>query len=242
MFVRFLRTLEPFKFRQILLGGRFHVPLPKMTPRQMKLIRRRLESIGFRLNGNGKLRATRRDMTILVDSSGLCTSNKDLSDAMAPVVPEIIGCSTKQVSRRVLRESYFSSERRGDEMLIRLSPRLESESYWDELRASGSCALTPDERAVYATLLSSFLSPVTLLTDFPVQGCLVKRIGRRQYYESGVGPSVAASTLRGMRSKNQRNSYLPRDSILRLRSPAPRGELVKGLFEGLGDWCFLFAS
>lgn len=227
-----------FVFRQLVLGGRYHVPLPKMVPRQMETMRQRLESIGFATKGSSPLRASKGGLRILVDPSGFCSSEQDLSDAIAPAMPAILASKPAKVSFRALRRLYFASENRGKGLLLRLSPRLESESYWDELRATGSCALTPDERTVYSTLLSSSTSLTPLVTDFPVEGSVVRRIGRRQYYDSRLEPAEAGSTLRGIGTAQERNSYLPRDSILSL-NPArlPKGELLE-VFEESGDWCF----
>lgn len=239
MFVRFLNALERFRFRQFVLGGRFQVPLPKMVPRQMQTMRRRLESIGFTTTAGSLLRASRASVRILVDPSGLCTSNEDLTDAIAPTLPEILDSRPSAVSFRVLRESYLASERRGNSLLLRLSPRLETESYWDELRSEGTCALTPDEKAIYSVVLSSRTSLTPLVTDFPTEGSVVRRIGHRQFYDSRLEPAEAASTLRGLGPAQERNAYLPRDSILSLSpAPLPTDELLD-LFEGLGDWCFL---
>ena len=230
--------MEPFGFRQFALSGRFHVPLPKMAPQQMATMRQRLESIGFTTKGNDPLRASRGGLRVLVNPSGLCSSEQDLSDAIAPALPAILASKPARVPFRALRDLYFASESRGRGVLLRLSPRLESESYWDELRSTGSCALTPDEREVYSTLLSSSTSLTPLVTDFPVEGSVVRRIGRRQYYNSRLEPREAASTLRGMGPAQERNTYLPRDSILSL-TPArlPKGELLD-VFKALGDWCF----
>ena len=133
---------------------------------------------------------------------------------------------------------YFASERRGDGLLLRLRPRLESRARWDQLRSEGSCALTPDEKAVYAAVLSFPESLPPLVTDFPVEGSVVRRIGRRQYYESELRPREAASTLRGMWSVGERNTYLPRDSILHFVPARLPKEMLRGVFGRLGDWCF----
>jgi hypothetical protein len=241
MFVRFQSALLRFRFHQIVLGDRFYLPLPKMTPRQMRLIRERLESIGFRTALKNTLRATKAGVTIVVDPSGLCWSNEALSDAIAPVVPEMLRCDKKTVSHRALRGLYFASERHGQELHLRLSPRMEFDSLWDELRATGACALTPDEKRVYSALLSRSPTDTPLLTDFPVQGCVVRRIGRREYYDSKLEPSEAASSLRVLGSKGERNSYLPRDSLLALQSTALREETMGGFLDDLSEWCFMSA-
>lgn len=237
MFVRFLNTLEPFVFRQFELGGRFHVPLPKMSPRQMGAMRQRLESIGFTVTGEDSLKASNAGARIRVESSGLCSSNADLSDAIAPALPEILAFKPTKATFSGLRGKYFSSETKGDDLLLRLAPRLEAQAFWDELRSTGSCALTPDERLVYSVLLSSRTTLRPLVTDFPVEGSTVRRLGRRQYYDSMLDPAQAASTLRGMGASQERNTYLPRASILVLRPGTLPTEELRGTFEELGDWC-----
>jgi hypothetical protein len=231
--------LVPFVLKQFELGGRFHLPLPKMVPRQMEVLRQRLESLGFAASGNSPLRASRQGVKIFVNSSGLCSSNEDLSDVVAPALPEILALEGTRVPFKVLRDLYFASERRGDKLLLRLSPRLESESYWDELRSTGDCALAPDERVVYSRVLSLRTSLTPLVTDFPVEGSAIRRIGRRQYYDSRLEPAEAASTLRGIGSVRERNTYLPRHSILSLSPASLSTEALRSVFEELGDWCFL---
>lgn len=229
----------PFAFRQFELDGRFHVPLPKMLPGQVKTIRRRLESIGFRTEGDNPLRASKRGTRILVHQWGLCSSNEDLSDAIAPALPELLELEHGRVPLWVLRESYFASECRPGALLLRLKPRLEAERFWDGLRSQGTCALTPDERAVYAAVLSWRALSTPLVTDFPVEGSVVKRIGHRQYYDSRLEPREAAFTLRGIGPSRERNTYLPRNSLLRLSpSPLPERRLLALLGEP-NDWCLL---
>ena len=225
-----------------MLGGRYYVPLPKMAPRQITTVHKRFESIGFKVTESNPLRASKARAWIRVDASGLCSSNEDPSNVLAPAIPDVLACEKRKVSFSVLRDSYFASEKRGNKLLLRLSPRLESQSYWNELRSTGSCALTPDERAVYSAVLASRASPAPLVTDFPVKGSKIRRMGRRQYYKSMLEPAEAVHTLRGMDSTGERNAYLPRDSIL---SPSP-GRIPKeelaSLFERLDEWCFLTAE
>jgi len=185
------------------------------------------------------MKASKSGVRIMVDRRGICSSNEDLSDFVAPAVPEILALAQARVSFSELRNMYFASETRGSALLLRLSPRLETQSFWEELRSMGSCALTPDERLVYSILLSSLVSLDPLVTDFPVEGSAVRRINGRQYYDSILEPAEAASTLRGMGSTQERSTYLPRNSLLSF-SPAslPKEELRRAFGE-LGDWCFL---
>jgi len=228
-----------FRFEQFVLAGRYHVPLPKMVPGQMEVVRRRLESLGFATYGRDSIRASKRATKIVVGSSGLASSNEDLSDAIAPVLPEVLACRPNKVDIGNLMRAYFASEKRGGRLVVRVSPRLESESYWDELRSKGSCALTPDERVVYTAMLSSRATATPLVTDFPTEGSAVKRIGRKQYYASRLEPHEAASTLRGLGSLDEKNTYLPRNSLLSLNPASVPKKELGGAFRDLGDWCYL---
>lgn len=205
----------------------------------MTAIRKRIESIGFKATATAPLRMSKAGARIGIYPSGLCTSNEDLTDAIAPVLPVLLSYERKTVSMQSLMGLYLASERRGGKVLLRLTPRLESKSHWDELRSGGSCGLTPDEKEVFSTILRSMDSLPPLLTDFPAEGSVVRRFGRRQYYSTNLEPAEAALTLREIWSRMERNSYLPRDSLLFLGSSAlPRRELMS-VFSDLGDWCFL---
>jgi hypothetical protein len=231
-----------FAFYQFLLGGRFHAPLPKMAPLQVAAMRRRLESIGFKVVGSGTLNATKGTTKIVVDPKGVCSSNEDLSDAITPALPEVLALEAEAVPFRVLRSAYFTTERRGSTSILRFSPRLEYESYWEELRSLGSCALTPDEKLVYSGVLSLGALLTPLVTDFPIEGSAVRRIGRRQYYSTMLAPRMAASSLRMIGPRAERNTYLPRDSIVTFGQALPPEKKLRGLFHELGRWCFLAPS
>ncbi len=227
-----------FKFQQFVLGGRYYVPLPKLTRQQTDVVASRLVSVGFRLSRAMPLKAAKGDMTVTVLASGLCWSNRDITDLLAPVIPKILSSEKEVVPLAVIQDSYLRIQRQGEGALLRLSPRIESSSLWEQLRASDSCALTPDEKEVYATILATTKTEASLLTDFPTHGSRVARIGQRQYYETRLDAAEAASTLRGTESKGQRNAYLPRDSMLRFeRGPSPAA--MRGLFEDLGEWSYL---
>ncbi|MDV3292895.1 MAG: hypothetical protein LYZ70_01335 [Nitrososphaerales archaeon] len=228
-----------FHFHQIELADRFYVPMPKMTRRQVAIIRGRLKALGFKTLQSTTLGATKNGTRIDVNPVGFCRSNRDMSDVIAPVVPEILACEQELVSLLALQRVYFASQRHANEFSLRLTPRLESGPLWEELRAAGACALMPDEQVVYSSLLSSSRNSFAVVTDFPTSGCVVRRIGRRQYYDSALGPTELASTLRGLESHGQRNTYLPRDALVRLRSSALPPKALRDLFGGLGEWCFL---
>jgi len=238
MFVCIEPALLRFKFVQLELGDRFYLPLPKLTPDQMKTIRRRLKLIGFKTSQLGVLKAAAGATRIIVNPRGLSSSNRDMTDVIAPVIPELLSAGRRTVSSRTLRNEYFVAARQDGALVVRLSPRLESSSPWEQLRAADSCALTPDEHAVYSALLSSSEVTTPLVTDFPTRHSRVRRIGRRQYYDSRPSPSEAASTLRQIGSRGVRNTYLPKSAVIRLTSVSPARDWASEVFRELGDWCF----
>ena len=185
------------------------------------------------------MKASRPGARLIVERRGLCSSNADMTDYVAPVLPEVLGCPPEKVSLRALCVAYFRWEQRGKASFIRFSPRLEYGLAWDELRSKGDCALTPDERSIYSSILSARPSLSPIVTDFPLEGSDIRRVGHRQYYQSRPSPSEAASTLRGIGSRGERNSYLPRGSTVSLGLPVPSTSELLGLFRALGDWCFL---
>ncbi len=99
--------------------------------------------------------------------------------------------------------------------------------------------MTPDEEAVYSSLLSFSRDSIPAVTDFPTPGCAVRRIGQRQYYDSDLKPIEFVSTLRGLETSGERNTYLPRDALVRLPSSALSPKPSRDPFAGLGEWCFL---
>lgn len=77
-----------------------------------------------------------------------------------------------------------------------------------------------------------------MLADFPRVRSVTRTCGRRRYFESSFRAVEAESTLRAVGEKASRNSYLPRDGVLRFSGTlTPPHEEAVGLFEGLGEWC-----
>lgn len=227
-----------FKFEQLEVRGRFYVPFPKLTSTQIRVVANRLRAIGFQTNETDPLHARKGDNSITVEARGLCYSNADPADALAPVIPDILAAEKAIVPFGRLREQYFLVKRAGAGATLKLRPRLESSSLWDELRASDSSGLTPDERAVYAPLLSGEVVGCRILTDYPTDDCTVTRIGRRRYFNSEAAGSEAAINLREIGVKRPRNSYLPRGSIIRVDGYLRQEGELRHVLDGLGDWCF----
>lgn len=227
-----------FKFHQFELGGRYYVPLPKLTGLQVATIDNRLKAVGFRTTSTALLRAVKGGVAVTVDKAGLCWSNEDLTDILIPAIPAILSSKKQTVAARSLANEYFEVRKQEGVLLLRLSPRLETSSHWRLLRTADSCALTPDERAVFCFLFNHSSLKSEVLTDYPTEGCTVRRMGRKQYYSSLISGEEVADSLREVGTRRSRNSYLPRDSLVWLSSlEFSLGELSTVL-HGLGEWSF----
>jgi hypothetical protein len=231
-----------FKFHQIELHGRWFVLLPKLTHSQLETLAERLRGLGFKTAGQDPLRATKDRTRIVLERRGLCSSNRDLLDVLAPAIPSILETGTEAVSLRELCGAYFRIKTEGGSTVLSLLPRLESSSTWDALRVSGSCGLTPDEKAVYSFLVSRPGIRSRILTNYPSDECSVRMIGRKQYYSCSVEGPEASFNLCEVGVAKSRSAYLPRDSIIRF-SPFVLGEgSLRSVLAGLGEWCFLTAK
>lgn len=229
-----------FRLLQIRLRSRFYLLLPKLNSSQVRIIGERLKERDFTVEKDSLLVATKRGTAVHIDPSGFCWSSKDPTDAIAPIIPEILGVPKEAVPLDELQNRYFRLQRFKTSVAVRLSARIESSTLWRELRASGECGLTPDERAVASLLLESSTGGCVMLTDFPTQGSHSRMIGKKQYYESSLDPAEAASTLRVAGPAGIRNSYLPERCVLLLRSiRRPSREKLVELFDSLGEWCYL---
>ncbi len=77
------------------------------------------------------------------------------------------------------------------------------------------------------------------MTDFPTEGSRVRVIGSRHYYESYLDPEETTSTLRAVGERMARNSYLPKDGIIRFKElKLPRTSEQTAFFRGLAEWCY----
>ena len=230
-----------FTLRQSFLraDGRYYLPLPKLNRLQLEMIAARLTRIGFRVRGGKRLRGYSSSGFIHVDGSGLATSNIDLLDPLAPLIPELLRVKREKVALDDLASMYFAAKRRGGALKLRLSVRAESLGLWRKLRAEGESLLTPDEAVFLKLLLDDAKGRVEAVTDYPTEASRVTQIGRRQYYLSEIDPKEFASNLRTVEGPRRRNAYLPRSATLRLgRSrPPTRGELAR-LLSSLGEWCY----
>ncbi len=226
-----------FRVHGLEIGQRHYLLLPKMTPKQMRLLAGRLEGAGYSVRQGDSLSARSRESTIHVAPSGICWSTTDPSDAILPAIPDILTCEKERVPVRDLESIYLTRRRLGAGSLVRISTRIESASLWDSLRASDGCGLAPDEHAVASSLIKKSAGDCEVLTDFPADDSVPMICGRKRYYHSRLGCTLAAETLRSVRAKGPRNSYLFRSGVLKL------GRLERldldwfELSEELGDWC-----
>ncbi len=205
----------------------------------MRFLASRLAARGFTCRLADSLQARSRDGVVRVEPTGLCWSTTDPADFLLQIIPELTDSAKEVVPLAELQAKYLRLKvsRRSTAAVLRT--RLESRGTWDSLRSSGDCALSPDEYAVASFLLSRASGGVRLLTDFIEHQTATLVSGRRRYFFSTLGPEQATSTLRRSGERHPRNSYLPRDGILRLDAMLPpTPEEFRNLFLALGEWCY----
>jgi hypothetical protein len=207
---------------------------------QLEIIRLRLASSGYTISRSKVLRAAKGTAVLHVDPAGICWSSADVTDAVAPIIPEMLAVKKDRTPLDVIKDGYFSISTAGRRSVMRFNPRVESSSFWGELRATNTCGLTPDEREVYSYVLSQTSGCCQVVTDYPTEGCRIRRIGRKQYYQSTVETAEAASNLRVIGEQRVRSVYLPKTNLIQLNSMldlSPRD--LEELFLNLGEWCYL---
>jgi len=228
---------EPLQFS---LGNSEYLLLPKLVPSQLGILSNRLSEAGFKITAGASLTARRPGQTIRINPAGICWSNRDPMDAVAPAIPDLLRARKRRTRIGAVRSAYFRSERVGERISIRFVLRIESGLLWTRLRRTGTCGIAPDEHSVASFVLSNGLGQCEMLTDYPLERCKVRVLGNMQYYTSSLSCSEAASTLRLAGRRQVRNSYLPEDGRVELDSVrhAARKQWV-GLLRDLGEWCFL---
>lgn len=226
-----------FKVHQLQLGGKHYLLLPKLNSFQVEILARRLAEIGT-VHIGAALVVSSREGTMRVSHEGLCWSSFDPSDAVLPAVPSLLSCPKEEVPVETVKGKYLRASQSKERVTYQLLPRLESSSRWRELRASGGCALAPDEHALVSFLLERVRGKCQMITDFHVDGSTALVLGRRRYFKSRLGPKETTSTLRAAGERLQRNSYIPMDGRIDLGLPfAPSPDDWSGLFAELGEWC-----
>jgi len=210
-----------------------------MTSAQMKAISGRLAGAGYSTELSSSLTAKSDRDTIHVDPWGVCRSSADVADLVVPAIPGVLASEKERIPIRELKSLYFTAERSGRKSRMRISTRLESSVFWDSMRASDTCGLSPDEHAVASFLLKHARGACGMVTDFPSEGSVTRVLGRRRYFDSKVDPATAMKTLRVAGAKSPKNSYVRRDEMLEFAGfEGPSETEWLGLFDQLGEWCF----
>ncbi|HME19688.1 MAG TPA: hypothetical protein VKF15_08145 [Nitrososphaerales archaeon] len=228
-----------YELLQLTIGDTEYVLLPKLVPAQLEILANRLSKTGFHMTEGATLTARRPGQAIRVSPAGLCWSNRDPTDAVAPAIPDLLAVQKRPARGGAVLREYFQAKRAGRSPSLRFHLRVESGPLWTRLRRADACGLAPDEHSVVQTALAAGTGQCTMLTDFPVEGSRVRVLGRKQYYVSSLACSEAASTLRVAGRKEARNSYLPEDGCVSLgsmRNISHRQWI--DVLKGLGGWCF----
>ncbi|HXW95245.1 MAG TPA: hypothetical protein VEJ19_06030 [Nitrososphaerales archaeon] len=222
---------------QLQLGGKYYLLLPKLNSVQIEILARRLSEVGVVRRG-AALVATSREGTIRVSDEGLCWSSFDPSDAVLPAVPALLSFPKEEAPMETIKGKYLRASGSKGKVNVCILPRLETSSWWRELRASGGCALAPDEHAVVSFLLERVRGNCEMITDFLVDGCNPIVLGRKRYFDSKVSSGEAVSTLRVVGERSQRNSYIPGDGNFRISWISAVTERDwTDLFAYMGEWC-----
>lgn len=219
--------------------GRYYLPLPKLSGSQVSFLSSNLSKRGFTVRTSGRLlHAGAKGSRVTVDPNGLAWSSSELLDAIAPAVPELLSFPKEAVEREGNQNPYFSIKKtQGGLSQIQLFTRMESSRLWSELRKERLIGLTPDERLAICSLLGRLDVTIACLTDYADETSFPVRVGAAQYYRSTIPVSEFLDNLSTTTHSARRNTYVPRDSILRVRSSGKR--LGAPSPEELGEWCYL---
>ena len=229
----------PFRLRQFRIESLHFLLLPKMTNAQMRAISGRLAGAGYSTEITSSLTAKSGRDTIHVDPWGVCRSSADVADLVLPAIPGILASEKERIPIGELKSLYFTPEMSGRTSRMRISTRVESSAFWDSMRASDTCGLSPDEQLVALFLLRHSRGNCGMLTDFPNEGSVTRILGRRRYFDSKIDPATAMKTLRVAGTKSPENSYVRRDEMLEFAGfERPSETEWLGLFDQLGEWCF----
>ncbi len=224
-----------FRLFEFDVGGRRYLILPTLNSGQMKAIHERLSGKGLVTRRRGQASAGTRG-PIHVNHSGVCWSASDPSDAIVPVIPDLLSMPKETISVESLASQYFRVGVYGRQTLVRLSTRVES-ALWRALRSRGECGLAPDERAL-VTFIVGHSSGCEMLADFPTSSGRPVMVGKKQYYRGHLTPGDVDVTLSDASRRRTRCSYIPKDGVLRFDSfELPGREELLHLFEDFGDWC-----
>lgn len=193
------------------LKGWHYLLLPKLNRKQVAALSEGLRDRGFSVDQGRLVNARKRSIALHVDPSGVCWSSSDPSDFVVPLIPSLLRMPKERVMLVNITSRYFKLRAHDTKTFLTFSTRMEA-SFWWALRASGQCAVTPDERTIALSLLKCS-EEVELVTDFPTPSGRARMIGKRQYYESFLGLGDARRTLSVAGRAGARNSYLMRGEM-----------------------------
>ncbi len=224
-----------FELHQIHLErlDRYYLPLPKLTRAQMDALESRLVGRGFSVSNQGeRLRAEDASGVTTIARSGLAWSPSDMLDVLSPAIPDLLRFPREPAPTN----PYLALKEVPGGFEAQIFPRMEGLRLWLELRRSGECGLTPDEKESISRLLRDAERVAECVTDYPTDGCSILQFGKRQYYRSILPAQEFILRLRTISSGSTKNSYLPRSSVLRVGA----GSLPAFSFGAdLGEWCYL---
>ena len=212
----------------------YYLPIPKLSPRQMVLMREELRARGFSVTGVDTLRARKGETWLSVNPAGFARSPADLLDAVVPPLARMLGEDRSATASN----PYFVLKEYARGFELHFFPRLEALGRWTSLRREGECGLTPDERLVLERVLSgSTEETIECVTDYPTEGCSSTQYGKNSYFRSRLASPEFLSNLRTISKASRRNTYLPRTSIFRVKGAPP--PLGPSTVSELGEWCYL---
>jgi len=212
---------------------RYYLPLPKLTLGQLQAFEERLASSGFSVRREGDLlKAEDTSYRITISRSGLASSGCEMLDAISPAIPGL----SRFPREPVAANPYFTAKKMQGGFEVQFFPRMEGLRIWTALRKEGKCGLTPDEKAAISQVLLGTDQPIECGTDYPTEGCSLLQTGRKQYYHSSVPSSEFASRLRTVSNSYTKNCYLPRSSVVKVKT---KSLPTFHLGEALGEWCYL---
>ena len=224
-----------FELHQLYLAnlGRYYLPLPKMTSGQLQILADRLAGSGYsvKIETEGeKLRAENGSSAITVARSGLAWSGGEMLDALAPAIPSLLFSPREPTATN----PYFAAKELPGGLEVQFFTRMEGLRLWTELRRAAGCGLTPDEKSAVSSVLLDADQEVECVTDYPTDGCSLFQVGKNQYYRSRVPVHEFLDRLRTTLTSFSKNCYLPRTSILKVRSLA-----APSVDDDLREWCYL---
>jgi hypothetical protein len=229
--------LLPFTWQTYKLGSTFYSPLPKLSPAQEGILTRRLKSTGFKVRKDACILGRKGRVVISISSTGVCSSNEDPTEVIAPCVPELLGVEKHPVPLEELRARYFATKESGRRTWVKFETRLEHGSAWRALRRQRSNALTPDEYEVLSSLLKGALGKVEMPAEFPTGPHDPRVRGAGSCFMSRLSPGEAIRTLDPL--GKAKRSFVPSGGTFVLRLASPPGALSEPVLRDLGDWCGL---